>query len=158
MLLGMNRKRLALTAAVVGAIIGAIANPVLTGRSPACYRVANMEFILQQNQIARDADFKARRAAVPPASSLLPLAQMPVGGILSVEGQDGPPLQGRVPTTVPESDPFDNRARITDCSYLIGLLVSVLLGAAALAALTYFGPRLLAVLTAWLRWVSEPDR
>jgi hypothetical protein len=153
--LGLNRNRLAITAAV----IGAIANPVLTGRSPACYRVANMEFILQQNQIARDADFKAHQAPVPPPSSPLPLAQVPVGGILE---EGGGPIQGRVPSGQPEPDPFDNRAWITDCLGLVGLLVSVLLGAAALAALTYFGPRLLArllaVLTAWLRWVSEPDR
>jgi hypothetical protein len=51
-------------------------------------------------------------------------------------------------------------AGTADCSDLVGLLVSVLLGATGAAALSYFGPRLLARLVAglvalWLRWVRE---
>jgi hypothetical protein len=71
----MNRKRLAITAAVIGAVTGAIANPVLTGRLPYCRPAHNLELISQQNDIARDAYFKthgARDPSSPDAGALPP--------------------------------------------------------------------------------------
>jgi hypothetical protein len=140
----MNRKRLAITAAVIGAVTAAIGIPVLTGRLPYCRHAYNMEFILQQNAIARDAYFKTHGAPDPssPDAGMLP-----------------PPMW----LVDPHSFAFDDRAWITDCSDLVGLLVSVLLGATGAAALSYFGPRLLARLVAglialwlrWLRWLRE---
>jgi hypothetical protein len=61
-------------------------NPVLTGRLHDCRRAHNMEFIRQQNDIARDAYCKTHGAPLPMA-----LAD-------------------------PDSFAFDDRAWITDCS------------------------------------------
>jgi hypothetical protein len=69
----MNRKRLAISAAVIGAVTAAIGNPVLTGRLPYC-RPAHNLFISQQNDIARDAYFKTHGAPDPssPDAGMLP--------------------------------------------------------------------------------------
>jgi hypothetical protein len=227
----MNRKRLAISAAVIGAVTGAIANPVLTGRLPYCRPAYNLEFIRQQNDIARDAYFKThgapdpsspdagalpfpiRGAEVPPdpdpfapkptfaQTALAALRQQnPIMSVLdavsSMPGNQPQPGYNPLDTikgTPHEGDDLsiyagsyneaytralmarkdredeDRRtlaafwAGTADCSDLVRLLVSVLLGATGAAALSYFGPRLLARLVAglialwlrWLRWVRE---
>jgi hypothetical protein len=90
----MNRKRLAITAAVIGAVTAAIANPVLTGRLPYC-RPAHNLFISQQNDIARDAYFKTHGAPDPSspdagASPFLVLARISRPPTHSMIGRGSP--------------------------------------------------------------------
>ncbi|MGB6177362.1 MAG: hypothetical protein WBF43_13740 [Methylocella sp.] len=167
--MSMNRKRLAITAAV----IGAIAYPLWTGSWSVWGSVRDdIERSGRDIWVEQEDEQAAARLGVTVAQMRADQTSKCIKGVYEdpslssssreVRNADAANCYDRWGMWVPAPSSIFKlwRLGIPHGLKLVGQwLMDVLLGSTVAAALSYFGPRLLLnLLTAWLRWVREEER